>query len=303
MAQLDAKRDFAPAVWRDRILGGLMTIPNAATNGFDAADGLASASCAASPLIVVPGLKLATLKVTSGLRGPVCEAIKRAIAEMDIYSHTGELWLDERGLSQDLGVSRTPIREAFSLLEQKGLVRSVPRRGVIVVRKTKREIVEMITVWAAIEGMAARMAAPHTTAQDIQGLRAAYTEFQADPSAHLTEYSEGNMAFHRAIIGLAGSSLMTELTDDMFIHMRAVRAVTMGQGNRAQRSVVDHTNIVDALERRDSDLAERLVREHTLGLAAHVEQHGHLLDGPGEPAADPRPRRRARKADQALAIS
>jgi DNA-binding GntR family transcriptional regulator len=56
--------------------------------------------------------------------------------------------------------------------------------------------------------------------------------------------------------------------------MRAVRAVTMSQDNRAQRSIVDHRNIIAALAAHDADRAERLVREHTLGLAAHVEKFG-----------------------------
>ena len=72
--------------------------------------------------------------------------------------------------------------------------------------------------------------------------------------------------------------LMTGLTDNLFIHMRAVRAVTMTQDNRAQRSIVDHRNIIAALERHDADAAERLVREHTMGLAAHVERYGNFLD-------------------------
>jgi len=59
--------------------------------------------------------------------------------------------------------------------------------------------------------------------------------------------------------------------------MRAIRAVTMSQDNRAARSVIDHLNIVEALEARDADHAERLVREHTLGLAAHVEKFGSFL--------------------------
>lgn len=240
------------------------------------------------------GLKLEPLSASAGLRRLVCEAIKRAITEMDIYSHAGELWLDERKLSQDLGVSRTPIREALGFLEQSGLVRSVPRRGVFVVRKTKLEVVEMITVWAAIEGMAARLATSRATTDELHALRAMYAACDNDPSSHLSEYSQANMAFHKAIIALGGSALMSKLTDDMFMHMRAVRAVTMGQDNRAKRSVLDHTNIVDALERRDPDLAERLVREHTLGLAAHVEKYGDLLDGdPWELPAEARPRRRA----------
>ena len=69
-----------------------------------------------------------------GLRKQACAAIKRAITEMNIYGHPLEIRLDERQLSQDLGMSRTPIREALSVLEQEGFVRSVPRRGLIVVR-------------------------------------------------------------------------------------------------------------------------------------------------------------------------
>ena len=80
------------------------------------------------------------------------------------------------------------------------------------------------------------------------------------------------MAFHKAIIRLGGIELMSSLTDNLFIHMRAVRAVTMTQDNRAQRSVVDHRAIIAALRARDADRAERLVREHTMGLAAHVEK-------------------------------
>lgn len=225
-----------------------------------------------------PRLKIEPLDVNLGLRKQACEAIKRAITEMDIYGHGEEIRLDERQLCQDLGVSRTPIREALSILEQEGFVRSIPRRGIHVVRKTKRDVVEMITVWAAIESMAARLAVARATAADLADLRALMEAFQDDPGGHLTEYSEANMAFHKAIIRLGGIDLMTSLTDTLFIHMRAVRAVTMTQDNRAQRSVIDHRNIIAALEARDADLAARLVREHTMALAAHVEKHGDFLD-------------------------
>jgi DNA-binding GntR family transcriptional regulator len=164
------------------------------------------------------------------------------------------------------------------VLEQEGFVRSVPRRGLIVVRKSKREVVEMITVWAAIESMAARLAAPLVTEADLADLHALVDVFQEDPSEQISEYSRANMEFHKAIIRMGGVELMTSLTDNLFIHMRAVRAVTMTQDNRAQRSIADHRAIIAALERRDADLAERLVREHTMGLAAHVEQQGDFLD-------------------------
>jgi len=227
-----------------------------------------------------PRLRVAPLEVSLGLRTQACEAIKRAITEMDLYGQAGEIRLDERQLSHDLGVSRTPIREALSILEQEGFVRSVPRRGIHVVRKSKREVVEMITVWAAIESMAARLAAPRITPAEIAALRALVDAFNDDPSGHITEYSQANMEFHKAIIRLGGIALMASLTDNLFIHMRAVRAVTMTQDNRAQRSIVDHRNIIAALAAHDADRAERLVREHTMGLAAHVEKFGNWDTSP-----------------------
>jgi DNA-binding GntR family transcriptional regulator len=229
-----------------------------------------------------PRLKVEPLHVSVGLRRLACDAIKSAITRMDIYGRPGEIRLDERQLSQDLGVSRTPIREALSVLEQEGFVRAVPRRGIYVVRKTKREVIEMITVWAAIESLAARFAAARASNEDLHELRTLFAEFEENPADHISEYSQANMAFHKAIIRMGGCALMSELTDHLFIHMRAVRAVTMRQDNRAQRSIIDHMNIIAALESRDADLAERLVREHTLGLAEHVEKHGEFLDRANE---------------------
>ena len=226
-----------------------------------------------------PRLRIEPLDTGMGLRKQACDAIKRAIMDMDLYGHVAEIRLDERQLSEDLGVSRTPIREALSILEQDGFVRTIPRRGIVVVRKTKREIVEMITVWAAIESMAARIAATSATQQEVAALIGLTEAFAEDPSGHLTEYSDANMVFHKAIIRLSGIGLMSSLTDTLFIHLRAVRAVTMTQDNRAQRSVADHRAITAALQAGDPDLAERLVREHTLGLATHVERHGDFLDG------------------------
>ncbi len=83
----------------------------------------------------------------------------------------------------------------------------------------------------------------------------------------LVEYSDANIAFHQAIIRMSGCTLLTEMTENLFIHMRAIRKITIHQDNRAARSIVDHMRIIEALERRDAKLAERLAREHTLGLA------------------------------------
>lgn len=200
--------------------------------------------------------------------------LKNAIADTEIYDPNQELRLDERELSAALRVSRTPIREALSLLEQEGFIRSIPRRGIYIVRKSKREIIELIQVWAALESMAARLATLHATDAEIAKLRHLFDEFQnSPPSEHLDEYSDANISFHTAVIALGGSRTIEEETQNVLIHVRAIRRATITQRDRATRSIVDHLRIIEALERRDTEAAERLSRQHTLGLAAHVERY------------------------------
>ena len=228
-----------------------------------------------------PGSALGIPRLDTGttFRDLAYAALKRAITALDIYDRPDEVRLDERALSADLGVSRTPIREAMTLLEQEGFVRTLPRRGIFVVRKTKREIVEMITVWAALESMAARLVALNAPDDDIAELRRLMDAFHdGTDGERLEEYSDANIAFHQAIIRMSGCNLLAEMTENLFIHMRAIRKVTIHQDNRAARSIVDHMAIIEALERRDPEEAARRSREHTLGLAAHVERHGDFLD-------------------------
>ena len=233
--------------------------------------------------LVSPQLQVEPLGVNVSLRVLAYDALKKAIMEMDIYGNPVEIRLDERRLSQDLGVSRTPIREAITLLEQEGFVRSVPRRGIFVVRKTKAELIEMITVWAALESMAARLACQRATKKDVVALRRLFDEFApeadaAEANAHVHEYSQANLAFHQALIRLGGNALIVDMAQNLILHMRAIRAISVRQENRLETSMREHEAILEALERRDADEAERLVREHTLGLAAHVERYGVFPD-------------------------
>jgi DNA-binding GntR family transcriptional regulator len=224
-------------------------------------------------------LALRPIAASASLRDQAYTALKQAIMNADIYAHRDEIRLDERQLSQALGVSRTPIREAMSLLEQEGFLRTVPRRGGFIVRKTKKQIIEMIEVWAALESMAARLATLHASDADIGALRTMFDEFRnAHPAEHIHEYSDANIAFHQAIIRLSGSHLMGKTIEDLFIHVRAIRRMTISQRDRAARSMIDHMRIIEALEARDTELAERLVRQHSLDLAAHVEKHCDFLD-------------------------
>ena len=223
-------------------------------------------------------LALTPLNAVS-LRDQAYALLKDAIASTDIYSQRQQLRLDERELMQALGVSRTPIREALSILEQEGFVRTVPRRGIFILRKSRREMIEMIQMWAALESMSARLATLTASDEQIGKLRHLFDEFQSSPpSEHLDEYSDANIAFHQAIIRLGGSRLIEDATHNLFLHVRAIRRATISQNNRAARSIIEHLKIIEALERRDTELAERLTRQHTLDLAAHVERYCDFLD-------------------------
>ena len=207
------------------------------------------------------------------LKEHIYDVLKDGIMAMDIYADDARLKLDERQLSEQLKISRTPIREALARLEQEGLVRVIPRRGVFILRKSVDEILEMITVWAALESMAARLVTERATDSDIASLRKLLASFgQDEAQTHLDEYSEANIRFHRRILQLSGCGLLLSTADGLFLHMRAIRARTMTEGDRIARSIVDHNHIIEAIEARDADLAERLVREHTLKLHDHVKR-------------------------------
>jgi DNA-binding GntR family transcriptional regulator len=206
-------------------------------------------------------------------------ALKNAIVAMDIYRSRDDIRLDERKLAQDFGISRTPVREAMAQLEREGFVRSVPRRGIYIVRKTRQEVIELITAWAALESMAARLITQQATEEEIAGLRKMFATFlSGEVHAKLDEYSEVNIEFHQTIIKLSRSRVLIDLAENLFTHMRMIRRKTIVEKDRADRSIRDHMHIIEALEERDTRRAEELVRDHALGLAEHVKRYADYLD-------------------------
>jgi DNA-binding GntR family transcriptional regulator len=229
----------------------------------------------------LPALRLAVdpLASPASFKRQAYTALKTAIASMDVYRSRAEIRLDERRLAHEFGISRTPVREAMAQLEREGFVRSVPRRGVYVVRKTKREVIELITAWAALESMAARLITESATDEDIAALRRMFATFEDGAvRAHLDEYSEINIGFHQTIIRMSGNSMLINLAENLFTHMRMIRRKTIGEKDRADRSIRDHMHIIEALEARDTVRAETLVRDHALGLAEHVAKYADYLD-------------------------
>lgn len=223
--------------------------------------------------------QLMPIDTTPSFKHKAYTALKNAIVAMDIYHSRDDIRLDERKLAQDFGISRTPVREAMAQLESEGFVRSVPRRGIYVVRKTKTEVIEMIHAWAALESMAARLMTKVASDEEIAGLRRMFAAFvDGKLRAHLDEYSDTNIEFHQTIIRLSKNQVLIDLAANLFTHMRMIRRTTIGEKDRADRSIKDHMAIIEALEARATDRAEDLVRDHALGLAEHVAKYADYLD-------------------------
>jgi DNA-binding GntR family transcriptional regulator len=216
---------------------------------------------------------------TASFKSKAYAALKDVIVSMDVYRSRSDIRLDERRLALEFGISRTPVREAMAQLERDGFVRSVPRRGIYVVRKTRREVIEMITAWAALESMAARLITQGASQDEIAGLRRMFATFEGgEVAAKLDEYSEVNIEFHQAIIRMSHNRVLIDLAENLFTHMRMIRRKTIGEHDRADRSIRDHMHIIEALEARDTARAEELVRAHALGLADHVAKYADYLD-------------------------
>jgi DNA-binding GntR family transcriptional regulator len=231
------------------------------------------------PADIAPRVAVAPLEDTSTFADRAYVALKDVILTLDIYNQPGDVRLDERQIANDLGISRTPVREAMAQLEREGFVRSVPRRGIYVVRKTRAEVTELITAWAALESMAARLTTQNATDDEIAALRRMFAKFEnGELHARLDEYSEVNIEFHQTIIRLSRNRVLFDLAENLFTHMRMIRRKTIGEEDRADRSIRDHMNIIQAIEARDTERAEDLVRNHALGLAEHVARHADHLD-------------------------
>ena len=216
-------------------------------------------------------MKLEPIATNFTLKDRVYDRLREAIIEMNIYDDGSDLRLDERSMADQLKVSRTPLREALTRLERDGLIDIRPRKGVFVVRKTLDEILDMIVAWAALESMAARLAAAEASDDQLRDLRRhALRHSESSSRADLSEYSEANIKFHQMILDMSGCRILATMADGLFMHIHDVRRRALEENDRATRSVVDHLGIIEALEARDADLAARLVREHTMRLHDHV---------------------------------
>lgn len=171
--------------------------------------------------------------------------------------------LDEAGLCEKYGVSRTPIREALKLLASEGLVEIRPRRGAVVPTLNIVTLFEMFEVMAYLEGMCGRLAARRINEEEKHELLQLHEEckqylIEDNPES----YYEANRQFHFFIYQLSHNSFLTEQATHLHKRLHPYRRLQLRVNHRMQHSFDEHQSIVDAIINADEDAAERLIKAH-----------------------------------------
>jgi DNA-binding GntR family transcriptional regulator len=170
--------------------------------------------------------------------------------------------LKEDELARELGISRTPVREALRVLQSEDLVVATPNRGAIVRAHGAAELEDLYDVRALLEGHAARRAAERVTAEQIGELRKSCVRFAAVPDDDLPEVVRENLFFHHAILEFAGSPRLASMVGKVIKLPLVYNSYRWYSPEQKGISVRYHKRIVDALAAGDADQAELMMREH-----------------------------------------
>jgi len=153
-----------------------------------------------------------------------------------------------------------------------GFLNVVPRKGIYVVKKSKEEVLEILLIRAALEGMAARLAVKYVTEKDIEKMRSIFSYFDpAKMKGQYLKYSDANIEFHELVLKTSRCGKLIEMANSLFEHMRWIRFRAVTFEERLTKIHKEHLNIIKALEKKDPDLVEKRIRAHIEGLARYIE--------------------------------
>lgn len=197
---------------------------------------------------------------TASLEAKVYTELEEAILADEFKK--GEA-LTELGISEKLGVSRTPVRGALHRLAEEGLIEIAPNRGVVVVGVTKEDLIDVYRIRMRLEGLASAMAAEKMTPEEKKALTESVelSEFylQKKDTEHLKEL---DTTFHGAIYKASGSRILYRILSELHRNIKAYRKLSLTVPGRLEKSVEEHREILDAILRGDTDAADRLTSAH-----------------------------------------
>jgi DNA-binding GntR family transcriptional regulator len=183
-------------------------------------------------------------------------------------------WLRQEHLSAELGVSRTPLREALRVLEQEGLVRVEAGQGARVVSGDLDSLLDAYALRAVVDGLAARLTAERADAAAERHLRRAIQQQQAVVHPwRPRDYTQSNVDFHEHILFLSGNDFVINQAPVLRVTAQVFAPVALVRPESAQRAIREHTAIVDAIAAGDGPAAERLARAHIEATIVELEQN------------------------------
>lgn len=183
--------------------------------------------------------------------------------------------LKEKALADDLGVSRTPVREALRQLELEGLVTIIPNKGAIVVGISGKDIQDIYEIRSRLEGLCAKWAANSITADELDELEENIylSEFHVKKE-HFEQVVELDSRFHEILYKSSNSKMLDNLLSDFHHYVERVRRITLSNPERAKNAIEEHKKIVEALRNRDSDKAETLANQHIMNTIQNMDHLG-----------------------------
>ena len=183
--------------------------------------------------------------------------------------------LREAAISKELGVSRTPVREALRQLELEGLVTIVPNKGAHVNGISAKDVRDIYTIRSYLEGLCARWACEHITEEQLEGLEeiVCISEFRIS-KGHREQMAEMDSRFHVLLYASCGSKILEHVLTDYHQYVERVRRNTLSSLERATEAVQEHKSILNALRNKDADTAEKLANEHIYKSMKNIQNHG-----------------------------
>lgn len=182
--------------------------------------------------------------------------------------------LKEATLGKQLGVSRTPVREALRQLDLEGLVEIAPNRGAKVIGISRKDVEDIYHMRARLEGLAARKAAEQIKEEELAELEEVIllSEFHVKkPESKQMVRLDGR--FHEIMYRASGSRMLEHVLTDFLHYVKMARSHSVKTEHRAQESVKEHKRILEAIRQRDGDLAEQLANEHIQHVIENLDLH------------------------------
>ena len=192
-----------------------------------------------------------------------------------VYRDSEEL--REIALAEELGVSRTPVREALRQLELEGLVKIVPNKGAVVTAITTKDVKDIYIIRSMLEGLCARWATENITEEQLDEMEEILllSEFyinkkKKEPTSQVVEL-DGK--FHEVLYQASDSRIMKHLLSDFHKYVRLARRTSVENPERAEKSIEEHRALLEAIKAKDADKAEELANKHMLNVMKnlHIE--------------------------------